>query len=167
MKTKVAELMIENCIRVGCNDKMSRVILKLSDDREPMLAYVVDESGKLTGSITPRKLLKAVQFAAFRSTRDPSLEWGEVLSSVTIKYAADIMVTPISVTPEEKIEDVIIIMLDKNLYELPVVDKEDKLIGRINYCDIIVSWAKDARKVHIRSTAHEDQNLRNRLNFHR
>lgn len=165
MEYTVGKLMTANCISVKSTEKISSVMIKLAEKREIMLVYIVDDNDVLTGIITPRKLIKAVQFAAFGSTRDPSLEWGEVLSSMTTKFAADVADAPVSVTIDDKIEDVLNIMLDKNLYELPVVDKDNKLIGRINYRDIIASWAK-AKRTEVRSTMHEDEQWRSRLTYH-
>ncbi len=164
MEYTVGKLMTANCISVKSTEKINSIMIDLSEKREIMLVYVVDDNDVLTGIITPRKLIKAVKIAAFGSTRDPSLEWGEVLSSMTKKYAADVADAPVSVTRDDKIEDVLNIMLDKNLYELPVVDKDRKLIGRINYRDIIACWAR-IKKTDGRSTIHEDEHWRSRLSY--
>ncbi len=147
MQVKVGDLMVAQCIRVTENDKISKAMRKVAEDREAMVVCVVDESDKLVGIITPKRLLKTVQLAAFRDTRDPSFEWGEVLSSLTTKYARDIMGPPVSLTPDDNITDAIDLMLDKNLYDLPVVNKNGEVVGVIYFYDIIANWVKKARKI--------------------
>ena len=55
------------------------------------------------------------------------------------------------VTPEHDILDAIDLMLDKNLYELPVVDKSGRLLGEVNYFQIIVNWARHRKKPHFQT----------------
>ncbi|HEX76624.1 MAG TPA: CBS domain-containing protein [Dehalococcoidia bacterium] len=141
----VADLMMTKFVQVRDKDPLWEVVLKIAEDRETMLACIVDEANKLKGIITPKRLLTAVQISQFRTTRYPSLEWGEVLSSLTSKYAEDIMGPPIAVEPEQSIEYAINIMLAKGLYELPVVDKGGRVVGEINFFQIIVNWAERLR----------------------
>jgi len=56
-------------------------------------------------------------------------------------------------------------MLDKGFYELPVVDKDDKVVGEINFFSIIVNWAKESKKIHGRSMSRENDHWRNRVTF--
>ncbi|MBI4286011.1 MAG: CBS domain-containing protein [Chloroflexi bacterium] len=163
MKTKVGDLMVDRLIRVGPKDKISAVMRKIGEARESMLVCVVDDNDKLKGIITPRKLLKTLELVVFRTTRNPTFEWGDVLSSLTTRYAEDIMEPVISVRPEDYVRDAIDLMLDKALYELPVVDRGGKVLGEIYFYDIMACWAKDLRKVTIRPMASDAERWRARL----
>jgi CBS domain-containing protein len=163
VRASVRDLMITKYVRVKANDKISHVMFKLARDRETMVACVVDENEKLTGIITPKRLLKSVQMAVFGRSRNPSFEWGEALISITASRAEDIMGPPLSVTPDHSVEDAIDLMLDKGIYELPVVDKSGKILGGINYFQIIENWAKDLRKLHPKPTATEYNHWRRTL----
>ena len=48
------------------------------------------------------------------------------------------MSAPVSVHVNDNIEEAINTMLDHGFYELPVVDKEMKVIGEISYFDILL-----------------------------
>jgi len=47
------------------------------------------------------------------------------------------MTHPISVKADDEIEKAINVMLDEGFYEVPITDKDGKLIGEINYFGII------------------------------
>ncbi|MFC2022928.1 CBS domain-containing protein [Chloroflexota bacterium] len=150
MKARVEDLMTTKYVKVMVNDKISKVMSEIAQDRETMIACVVDEDGKLRGIITPRRLLKAVQMSSFSNTRDSYFAWEEALSSMTAKYAEDLMGPVISVTPNYSINDTIDLMLDKSLYELPVLDQSGRMLGEINFFHIIMSWAKGFKKRQLR-----------------
>ena len=139
MKKTVGELMIKKFVKVYEEDRIYAVAEKVAEDKETMLACIVDKDDKLRGIITPRELLKAVEVREFGTIRYPFFEGAKVLSLLTSRYAKDIMGAPVSVMPEDKIEKAIDIMLDKGFYEVPVVDKEGRIIGEINYFGIIIS----------------------------
>jgi CBS domain-containing protein len=161
VRTSVGDLMTTKYARVKANDRISNVIFKVAQDRETMVACVVDENEKLKGIITPKRLLKSVQMAVFGHSRNPSFEWGEALTSLTASRAEDIMGPPLSVTPDYSVEDAIDLMLDKSIYELPVADKNGKVLGVINFFQITENWAKDLRKPHLKPMATE------RIHWHR
>jgi CBS-domain-containing membrane protein len=163
VRTSVRDLMITKYVRVRANDKISHVMFKLARDRETTVACVVDDNEKLKGIITPKRLLKSVQMAVFGRSRNPSFEWGEALTSLTASRAEDIMGPPLSVTPDYSIEDAIDLMLDKSIYELPVVDKSGKMLGGINFFQIIENWAKDLRKPHPKTMETEYNHWRRTL----
>jgi len=102
-----------------------------------MLACVVDEQNRLRGVITPKELLKVIEVREYGATRSPFFEGPEVLHLLTSRYAEDIMTGPISVKADDEIEKAINVMLDEGFYEVPITDKDGKLIGEINYFGII------------------------------
>jgi CBS domain-containing protein len=139
MKKMVSELMIAKYVKIHEAEPIYKVVEKIAADRETILACVVDEKGKLKGIITPKELLKAVEVREFGTIRYPFFEGAEALHILTSKYAKDIMSPPVSVKMDDRIEEAINIMLDKGFYEVPVVDKEEKVVGEINYFGIIIS----------------------------
>ncbi len=139
MKKLVKELMIEKFVKVNEADRIYEAAAKVADDRETLLACVVDEENRLKGIITPKELLKAVEVCEYGATRHPFFEGPEVLRLLTSRYARDIMSAPISVKADDEVQAAINIMLDRGVYEVPVVDSERKVIGEIHYFDIITS----------------------------
>jgi len=137
MTKLVKELMVSKFIKVHEDDQIYEVANRVSKDRDTLLACVVDKKGKLVGIITPRELLKAVEVCEYGSVSHPFFSGGEALHLLTARYARDIMSAPVSVKPNDKVEKAVKIMLDEGFYEVPVVDDAGKLIGEIDFSDIV------------------------------
>ena len=139
MKKNVKDLMSSKFVEVAEQDQISQVVVKIAEDKETMLACVLDEEGRLKGIITPKEVLRAVEIREFGTIRRPFFEGPEILHILSSKYAKDIMSSPVSVKPEDSVDKAIDIMLDKGFYEVPVVDEEGKIVGLIDYFSIITS----------------------------
>jgi CBS-domain-containing membrane protein len=139
MKKNVKDLMSSKFVKVAEEDQISQVVVKIVEDKETMLACVLDEEGRLKGIITPKEVLRAVEIREFGTIRRPFFEGPEILHILSSKYAKDIMSPPVSVKPEDSVDRAIDIMLDKGFYEVPVVDEEGKIVGLIDYFSILTS----------------------------
>ena len=139
MKKNVKDLMSSKFVKVAEQDQISQVVVKIAEDKETMLACVLDEEGRLKGIITPKEVLRAVEIREFGTIRRPFFEGPEILHILSSKYAKDIMSPPVSVKPEDSVDKAIDIMLDKGFYEVPVVDEQGEIVGLINYFSIITS----------------------------
>jgi len=135
----VRDLMLSKFVKVAEEDQISQVVIKIAEDKETMLACVLDKEGRLKGIITPKEVLRAVEIREFGTIRRPFFEGPEILRVLSSKYAKDIMSFPVSVKPEDSVDKAIDIMLDKGFYEVPVVDEQGKIVGLINYFSIITS----------------------------
>lgn len=92
---------------------------------------VVDDEMKLIGIVSDRDIKEA---SPSKATTLDMHELTYLLSELKIK---DIMTKePVAVSPMDTIEQVALIMLEKKLTALPVVDWERKLIGIITEADI-------------------------------
>lgn len=138
MKKLVKELMTRKFVKLNEEDLIYQAVEKIAADRETLIACVVDRDGKLKGIITPREVLKTVEVREFETVRYPFFEGAEILGLLTSKYAKDMMSAPISVREDDEVEKAINIMLDEGFYEVPVVDKEDRVLGEITYFTIII-----------------------------
>jgi CBS domain-containing protein len=139
MRKLVRELMVRKLVKIREDEPIYQAVEKIAADRETLIACVVDKDGKLKGIITPRELLKTVEVREFETVRYPFFEASAILGLLTSKYAKDIMCAPRSVREDEEVENAIYIMLDCGFCEVPVVDQEGRVIGEINYLDIITS----------------------------
>lgn len=139
MKKLVKELMTRKFVKLHEEDLIYQAVEKIAADRETLIACVVDRDDKLKGIITPREVLKTVEVREFETVRYPFFEGAEILGLLTSKYAKDMMSAPISVREDDEVEKAINIMLDAGFYEVPVVDKEGRVLGEINYFTIIIS----------------------------
>lgn len=139
MKKGIKDLMTCKFVRVAEEEPLSQVVVKIAEDKETMLACVLDKGNKLKGIITPKEILQAVELREFGTIRYPFFEGSAILHLLSSKYAKDIMSPPVSVNPGDGVEKAINIMLDKGFYEVPVVDEHGKMIGEVNYFSIISS----------------------------
>ena len=139
MGKKVSELMTQKFVPVQEEEQIYRVVEKIIEDPETMLACVLDREGRLLGTIRPRELLKAVEMHEFGRVRYPFFDGREALHLLTSRYARDIMSAPISVRPDDEVEKVIGLMLEGGFYEIPVVDEQGKVLGEINYFSILTA----------------------------
>ena len=139
MKESVKNLITSKFVRVAEEDPLSQVVIKIAEDRETMLACVLDEENKLKGIITPKEILQTVELRKFGTIRHPFFGGPEILHLLASKYAKDIMSPPVSVKLSDGVDRAINIMLDRGFYEVPVLDDQGKIIGAINYFSIITS----------------------------
>ena len=137
MTKKVHELMNAKSVTVGEDEELAEVVTKVAKDCETLLACVIDKDGRLIGMITPRELLKAAEVSDYGNVRHPFFSGREVLHLLSSDHARDIMSSPISVKPEDEVQTAIDLMLSNNLYEVPVVDKDGKVVGEINFLGIV------------------------------
>ena len=137
MTKKVHELMIAKSVTVCEDEELAEVVTKVARDCETLLACVIDKDGRLIGMITPRELLKAAEVSDYGNVRHPFFSGREVLHLLSSDHARDIMSSPISVKPEDEVQTAIDLMLSNNLYEVPVVDKDGKVVGEINFLGIV------------------------------
>ena len=100
---------------------------------------VVNEEDKLTGLLTPRDVLQALEIRDFEAVRGRFFVGPEVLHLLTSQYAKDIMSAPVGVHADDGVSEAINTMLDHGFYELPVIDQDMKVVGAISYFDIIIN----------------------------
>ena len=129
--------MIDKSVKVSEDEEIFEVANKVTKDSETLLVCVVDKENKLIGMITPRELLKAAEVGEYGNVRHPFFSGREALHLLTSDHARDIMSAPISVKPDDEVQMAIDLMLRSNLYEVPVVDKDGKVLGEINFLGIV------------------------------
>jgi len=139
MKRTVKDLMINRFVSISENDLIHEAVKKIAKDRATMIGCVVDEENRLKGLITPKELLKAVEVHEYGTIKPTFFEGPEVLHLLSSRYAKDIMCAPISVRENDEVQKAITLMIDEGFYEVPVVNAEGRVIGEINYFDIIAS----------------------------
>lgn len=113
-------------------------------------APVVDKSGKLKGIVREEGVIfqdKKVHLPTFINLSAGFLVLGtkrynEEIKKIAASRVSDIMEKDIAViSPNIEIEDVATLMIEKEIYYLPVVDK-NKLVGVITKKDIVRAIAK-------------------------
>ncbi|HIC91414.1 MAG TPA: CBS domain-containing protein [Syntrophaceae bacterium] len=124
----VKKWMSTKLITVNENTSMMKALRIMKDNRIRRLPVMKDE--KLVGIITDRDLKEASPSKA--STLDVH-ELYYLLSEIRVK---DIMAkNPITIRPDESVEKAAVLMLEKKISGLPVVENEN-LVGIITQTDI-------------------------------
>ena len=104
---------------------------KLMIERKVRRLPVVDDKGKVVGIVTDRDLKEA---SPSKATTLDIHELYYLLSEIKVK---DLMTTTLyTVSPGDTVENAAVIMMDKRIGGLPVVDENGILVGMITESDI-------------------------------
>jgi CBS domain-containing protein len=120
MTTKVRDVMTAGPVCVTPDTPVSVVAEVMDSDNIGSVPVV--ENDRLTGVITDRDIV----VRAIAQGKDPR---GMPVREI---YSRDV----IAVTPDDKLKDVVSIMADNQVRRIPVVDKENHLVGVISQADI-------------------------------
>lgn len=98
------------------------------------LLYVVDDDKKLTGTISLGLLARHV----FSRSHEPQIHPRFLINMITAETAKDIMQKNLVVTTEEeKVEVVLKRMIRTNAKEIPVLDKEKRVVADLTMVDLL------------------------------
>jgi CBS domain-containing protein len=105
--------------------------------------YVVDEDNKLLGFIYRKRLFRSL----FRHHLHPTTRISRLYSLATAENVEGMINTYfIAAGPEEEIDDVITKMLAHDLYEIPVVDAQGRLVGKLDSIYFLKTWLAENLK---------------------
>lgn len=152
-ETKVGEIRklitIEPTIVLESED-ISKIIKVFIDNPIIRAVYVVDKIDKLQGIITMQDILKRISldFSSLSSIySSPSFSGYEIASFHNKSTAKDIMDPEFYyVTDEDPIEKAFNLLFINNAGEIPVVDKNEKLIGDLNIIELLVLWYQNHKE---------------------
>ncbi|MEK6673749.1 MAG: CBS domain-containing protein [Nitrospirota bacterium] len=142
--TPVRDVMSKNVVSVKGDSDIYEVSRLLSENRVSGLP-VVDEENRVIGVLSEADLLHMAGIEKGHSFRDI---FKHLLGEPFPKHRAgsrvrDIMTSPaITTTPGADIREVAVMLDEKRIKRLPVVDENNKLIGIISRGDIIRVLAK-------------------------
>lgn len=137
VKAQVKDFMTSKRTLVRSDDSICETIRKVSEDTETTITCVLDDQNRLIGVITPKELLRTIELSEFHTNRYAFYEGSEVLRFLEARTAGDIMRGPVSVKREDAITDAVNIMLNMGVYEVPVVDEDDRVVGEVNLFTIL------------------------------
>ncbi|MFA5374458.1 MAG: CBS domain-containing protein [Dehalococcoidia bacterium] len=145
MNKLIKDLMTTEFIKVNEDEEIYKVVSKVAAAKSSLLACVVDKEGKISGIITPKEILKAVEVCGYDQMKRPLFSGREVAHIMTSRYAKDIMSDPVFAKSGDDVQQAIDIMIDRGFYEVPVVDDDSKLVGLVDYFAVISSadWQCD------------------------
>ncbi|MCK5553997.1 MAG: CBS domain-containing protein [Deltaproteobacteria bacterium] len=113
---------------------IKEVIDAMVRHKHSRLLYVVDEDGKLLGTIALGPLVRHV----FRQSHEPKIHPRHIMSMITTETAKDIMQkNPIFASEDEDVEVVLKRMIGKNVKEIAVLDNEKRVVADVTMVDLL------------------------------
>lgn len=149
-ETKVGEirkLITVEPIIVLENEDIREIIKTFIDNPVIRAVYVVDKKHILQGIITMQDILKKISldFSSLSSIYSESSFSGyKIATSHDKSRACDIMDPEFYfVTDDDPIEKAFNVLFSNNAGEIPVIDKNEKLIGDLNIIELLVLWSQN------------------------
>lgn len=145
MNMKVKDFMIKDVISVHPDATIKEVMKTFVDKKIGGLPIVNDE-GKLTGIITDGDILRAIKpidrhiqdyFNLITYIQEQNMEsrLSELADLAIIKIAKTRGI--VTVSPEDEMKQVVVILAKHHFKKLPVIDKDNKVVGVISRGDAI------------------------------
>lgn len=124
------------------DDSIEKVVEVLLKDPRSRSVYVVNRKDELTGIIPTSVILKTTHILKGKKTVSKEDTY-DALKISKAKVAKDIMLPPTYVFEDEDIVDALEAMVSEKIEELPVVDKNKRVIGDLNCLEVIKTlWSK-------------------------
>jgi len=111
--------------------------LLLKDPRKRTV-FVVNAKKQVVGAIMLSTLLKHVAYRAGVRARG-AVGFLKFLSEVLSEKVDDVMIPVDTITPEDTIEKALTIVVEKGILDIPVVDRNNVLIGELNGIEILAA----------------------------
>ena len=149
MEKKIANITVKSIMlyiiktptMAKANDKIDDVLKKIIEDPRTRHAYITDNSGKLIGSLRINNIIAYMFPDTVFIEEYGSIPVSSFVDYSNAKYVKDIMNTdPSYLFEESTLQEMVQIMLSEKVNELPVVDKELKVIGEVNILELITYY---------------------------
>ena len=121
---------------------IEEIVTDMTHFEHSRLLYVVDHNEKLIGTISWGILARHV----FSSSHDPQIHPRFIMSMITAETAKDIMQkNPLFTTENELVETLLEKMIRSNVKEIPVIDREKRVIAYLTILDLLSFLIKSSK----------------------
>ncbi len=143
----IRHLLIEDPVLVRPSLSIEDLLVKMIDDLRMRHVYVVNEDNVLVGVVRMNAIVRYLfPFAAFIALNESDVILKELVN-FGAKTVSDIMdPQPCFVEESTSLSDMAGILIREKINELPVVDKDKRVIGQVNVYEIITEYLKRRRK---------------------
>jgi len=118
---------------------IQEVVKTIIDDPKHRALYVVDKNSKLIGIIDLRRLARHI----FPHFFEEDLIGRGIIDLVSSETAKDLIPhPPACVTDDDDLETAFGKMMENRLEEIPVVDKDMKVVGDLNLLELFKVWMR-------------------------
>ena len=137
-KRKVAEFKpYKPPLRVEVNTTIRKMVKLLIENQESHHLCVLDENEKLLGLVSRRRLFQAV----FSHHLPADSRMQELFTLLTSEEAGDLLLRHITTIQEnDEVNQIIPILALHGMYEIPVVNNEQEVIGFVSMNMILKEW---------------------------
>ncbi|NOZ62332.1 MAG: CBS domain-containing protein [Calditrichaeota bacterium] len=102
--------------------------------------YIVDNKGKLLGLINRKLLFRSL----FHHYLPPSARISELYKLATAENVEEIFVKDVLLAkPNDNIQDLLKMMMERDIYEVPVLDGHGKLIGKLDVIYFLETYLEE------------------------
>ena len=137
MKVKdVYETLISDCTTVKTGALIYQAIEKILEMPAAHYVYVVDNKGVLKGTVVLRDLIR-ITSARYGIRKKGFGSYMKYLSDILKDDVDEVARPPLAVSLEDNLSKAMKIMEAYDLANLPVVDKQNKVIGELNGTEIL------------------------------
>lgn len=143
---RAKDVMIKNVIFIKKDDKLDEIISVMMQNHVSGVP-VIDKDNHLVGMVTERDLVTKdrvfnissyMEFMASILFTDGKGVEGMSQKKSDSLTAADVMTSPVyAVHLEATIEEIVSLMMNRHINRIPVIDKENKLVGIIGRSDLL------------------------------
>jgi Mg/Co/Ni transporter MgtE len=135
----IRHLLVEKPAVITPEQPISRLLKCILEDPRTRHVYVVDKTGRMVGSVRLNSLIRYL----FPSESLDSVESaGEMFRVLSADCVGDIMNEDFHwVRDSTTLEELVRIMSEDQVNELPVVDEGMRPIGEINMLEVIMAWS--------------------------
>jgi CBS-domain-containing membrane protein len=133
----------ETHLAVSKGHTIIKMVKQITEHPAKHYLCVVDEEGKLQGLINRKKIFQVV----FTHHVSGSIGVSQLFQLITSESADDLLIRHVFTAGEDdRIDKVIKTMIEHELVEVPVVDKNKKVIGLLTSGMLLKEWLSDESK---------------------
>lgn len=124
---------------------LKEVIIKFAEREELRGIFVINKEQRLTGVITRSDLLIWTRLKFGLKGSEDFFQWRHVFEVAQATMAKDICCKDSDKTfvhPDTPLEEALMMMQNRELIDIPVVDKEGRILGDVHLSDILAKILK-------------------------
>ena len=139
----IKDLIVKKPAIVTAKTPINEVLKKIIEDTRSRHAYIVNDENILIGSIRVNNIIQYLFPTTILLDSSEAPHIGSFMEYSSATTAGDIMNTnPSYVFEDTLLAEMAQIMMREKINELPVVDKNKKIIGEVNILEIIAYYLK-------------------------
>jgi len=131
----ICNLIVKEATTIKANETISMLFQKMIEDQRTRHVYVVDNENILIGSVRLNDLVDLI--LPYLQNLDDEM-FNKFATSISDKLVSDIMIKDfLYLTEDTKLSNMISVMLEHRVNELPIVDEKKRISGEVNFLEFI------------------------------